>query len=65
MKRHVRVCGIGILLVLFAVCFVAYALTHPEAGFPWGNHITYTIYLAYLFLTISVFAAAGAARKRR
>ena len=65
MKRLGKRYGIGILLVLFAVCFVGCALTHSEADLPLGNHITYTIYLVYLFLTISVFAAADVARKRR
>lgn len=39
------------------VCFFLYAVTHPTASFPWGNGVTYTIYLVYLVLMIFLFIA--------
>ena len=48
-KKYLK---IGLAMILIAILFVFYALKHPEASFPWPNSITYTIYLAYLVLTI-------------
>ena len=44
---------LGLLLLVLAVCFVVYALGHPECSFPWSSSITYTIYLVYLLLTVA------------
>ncbi len=44
---------LGLLLLVLAVCFVVYALGHPEGSFPWSSSITYTIYLVYLLLTVA------------
>lgn len=42
---------LGLLLLVLAVCFVAYALGHPTGSFPWSNSVTYAIYLGYLLVT--------------
>lgn len=46
---------IGILMLAAAVLFIAYALNHPEASFPWGNTVTYTIYIAYIAVMLTMF----------
>ena len=38
---------LGLLLLVLAVCFVAYALGHPTGSFPWSNSVTYGVYLVY------------------
>lgn len=41
---------IGISLLTIAVCFIRYAVNHPEATFPWNNRITFLIYGIYSWL---------------
>lgn len=48
----------GVMLLL-AVIFAAYALFHPEAGFPWSNTITYGLYAVYTAVMIVLFIAPG------
>lgn len=48
-------------MIVVAICFVVYALNNPQAGFPWGNSITYGIYLVYAVVTIS-FVVKGLKR---
>ncbi len=45
------------LMLLAAAAFLAYALGHPEASFPWSNAVTYTLYLAYGLLMLLLFIA--------
>ena len=55
-KKRARL--LGLLLLLAAVLFVLYALQNPQAGFPWGNGVTYTLYgvcAAVLVLLIAPF----------
>lgn len=42
---------IGILMLISAVGFMAFALANPQASFPWSNSVTYTVYILYLVLT--------------
>lgn len=44
-KKKSRIAG-GIML-LFAIGFFLFAVTHPTASFPWSNGITYFIYILY------------------
>lgn len=53
MKNNRLFLVIGIVMIAVAICFVVYALNNPQAGFPWGNSITYGIYLVYAVVTIS------------
>ena len=48
---------IAIIMLIVAVCFIAYALMHPEASFPFSNTITYLIYIVYVVIMIIFFAA--------
>lgn len=43
---------IGAILAAIAVCFVGYAVCHPEASFPWSNRITFMIYGVYVWLLL-------------
>ena len=45
------------LMLLAAAAFVAYALGHPEASFPWNGGVTYTLYGAYGLLMVLLFIA--------
>ena len=56
--------GIGIGLLVIAAAFVAYALGHPEAAFPWGNGVTYTLYAVYAAAVV-VFLIAPFGQKQR
>lgn len=49
MKRN-RV--IGIIMLIAAAIFIAYALLHPEASFAWSNSFTYALYAVYLVFTV-------------
>lgn len=55
---------LGLLLLVLAVCFVAYALGHPTGSFPWSNSVTYAIYLGYLLVT-AAFLWAPFGKKQR
>ncbi|MCM1186949.1 MAG: hypothetical protein NC251_07700 [Lachnoclostridium sp.] len=54
-KKKARIIA-GIMLV-FAIGFFVYALTHPTASFPWSNAVTYFIYALYLLLMMALFLA--------
>ena len=52
-----------ILMLVLAVVFFIYAVSHPEGSFPWSNWITYLIYGIYLAVTVlfAGLAIAGTA----
>ncbi|MCM1327012.1 MAG: hypothetical protein NC094_09425 [Bacteroidales bacterium] len=54
-KKKVRIIA-GVMLI-FAIGFFVYALTHPTASFPWSNVVTYFIYALYLLLMMALFIA--------
>jgi len=56
--------AIGIILAVAAVCFIGYAITHPDGNFPWSNDITYGIYLVYPVITITMFILGSVFRKK-
>ena len=43
---------IGAGLLTIAVCFLFYAVIHPEASFPWSNRITFMSYGVYIWLLL-------------
>lgn len=55
MKKKISLL-IGIFLLIIAVCFIGYALNHPEAAFPWGNRVTFILYGIYVWLLLQVSA---------
>ena len=48
---------IGIVMLVAAAAFVIDALGHPEAGFPWSNTVTYTLYAVYLLAAVDLLLA--------
>ena len=54
-KKIARI--IGVVMLVIAIVFVAFALGHPEMGFPWCNSITYIIYGVYLIVMLIMFFA--------
>lgn len=48
---------IAALMLVIAVVFISIALSNPQAGFPWSNIITHTLYGIYLIIMIVLFAA--------
>jgi len=48
---------IGIIMIVIAAAFTAFALQHPESSFPWSNTITYIIYGLYLIATVILLVA--------
>ena len=54
---------IAVLMLLLAIGFFCYAVTHPVASFPWGLSVTYTIYGVYLLVMAVLFAAPREIRK--
>lgn len=48
---------IATIMLVIAVGFVVYALSHPEASFPWSNVITLGIFVVYLIAMIIMFVA--------
>ncbi len=53
MKKAARTAAVVMLAA--AVVFLAFALTHPEASWPWGNGVSYTLYAAYLAVMAALF----------
>lgn len=45
----------AILMALVAVLFLLFALTNPQASFPWSNTVTYILYAVYLIVMAVLF----------
>ena len=41
---------VGIILLIAAICFIGYALAHPEASFPWSNRVSFMLYGIYVWM---------------
>ena len=61
-KSTARAIGIGLLVI--AAAFVGYALGHPEASFPWGTGVTYTLYAVYAAAVVVLLLAPIGKRQR-
>ncbi len=48
---------IATVMLVLAIAFLAFALTHPTASFPWSNAVTYTIYAVYILAMAVLFIA--------
>lgn len=55
---------IGIIMLVAAVVFVAFALQNPEMSFPWSNIVIYVLYVVYLIVMVIMFIAPFKKRKR-
>lgn len=47
----------GIIMLVGAIAFVAFALNHPEMSFPWNNMITCLLYGIYVIVMAVMFIA--------
>ena len=50
--------SIAWVMLIAAVIFLVYAVTHPTASFPWSNAITYTLYAVYIHVMLVLFVAS-------
>lgn len=46
---------LAMVMLVIAIIFFAFAITHPMLSFPWSNKITYTIYAVYTLIMIILF----------
>ena len=54
-KKTLR--SIAAFMFVIAAAFVVFALTHPDAAFPWSNTVSYIIYGIYAVVMIVLFIA--------
>ncbi|PWM69125.1 MAG: hypothetical protein DBX38_00720 [Eubacteriales Family XIII. Incertae Sedis bacterium] len=54
-KKKSRI--IASIMLIAAIAFFVFAITHPTASFPWSNTITYFIYAVYILIMVLLFAA--------
>lgn len=48
---------IASIMLIAAIAFFAFAITHPTASFPWSNAATYFIYAVYILIMVVLFVA--------
>ncbi len=54
-KKKSRI--IASIMLIVAIAFFVFAITHPTASFPWSNTITYFIYAVYVVIMVLLFIA--------
>ncbi len=54
-KKKSRI--IALIMLISAIVFFVFAITHPTASFPWSNTITYFIYAVYILIMVVLFVA--------
>ena len=54
-KKKSRI--IASIMLIVAIAFFVFAVTHPTASFPWSNTITYFIYAVYMAILVLLFVA--------
>lgn len=54
-RKHSRI--IAVIMLITAVVFIVIALNNPQAGFPWNNTITYSLYGIYAVVMTVMFIA--------
>lgn len=57
--------GIGMVLLVIAGVFVAFATQHPELSFPWSQRVTFMLYGAYIWLLFKFLVDIPVFRKKR
>ncbi|MGN0593642.1 MAG: hypothetical protein ACI4I6_00655 [Hominimerdicola sp.] len=53
---------IGILMLIVAIVFVCYSLSHPESSWNLPLNVVYTIYFLYFVANVTCFIIFGIAR---
>lgn len=54
-RKHSRI--IAVIMLITAAVFIVIALNNPQAGFPWSNTITYSLYGIYAVVMTVMFIA--------
>lgn len=62
-KKESRI--IAFIMLIGAIVFFAFAVTHPSSSFPWSNAVTYTIYIVYSLIMLILFIAPFKKRNKR
>ena len=48
---------VGLVMLIIAVAFIMFAVSHPEMSFPWNNTITWLLYGLYVLVTVVLLIA--------
>ena len=56
---------IGVTMLIIAIGFVAFAMSHPELSFPWSQRITFMLYGAYIWFMFRFLIEIPIFRKKR
>ena len=56
---------VGIVLLIVAGAFVAFAMRHPELSFPWSQKVTFMLYGAYIWIVFRLLIDIPVFRKNR
>ena len=56
---------IGGIMLIIAVGFVVFAMSHPELSFPWGQRSTFMLYGAYIWFTFRFLIDIPVLRKNK
>lgn len=49
--------AVASVMLIAALAFFVFAVTHPTASFPWSNAVTYWIYAVYVLVMALLFIA--------
>ena len=47
----------GLVMLIIAVAFIMFAVSHPEMSFPWNNTIAWLLYGLYVLVTVVLLIA--------
>lgn len=64
MKKSQVFLSIGILMLIFAIIFIIYALFHPESSWSLPLGVVYTIYLIYFAANVTCFLIFAVSRHK-
>ena len=56
---------IASIMLMIAIAFFVYAVTHPTGSFPWSLEVTYFVYSVYLLTMVLLFVAPFKKRKNQ
>lgn len=56
---------IGVTMLIIAMGFVVFAISHPELSFPWSQRITFMLYGAYIWFMFRFLIEIPIFRKKR
>lgn len=56
---------IGVTMLIIAMGFVVFAMSHPELSFPWSQRITFMLYGAYIWFMFRFLIEIPIFRKKR